>query len=237
MPPFALHFDTAPYRLSGVVYGALMNHQPQLDALGDAVHQPPYKAPPQAPVLALRPRNTLAGDGAVVVVPQDADTLALGAQLGIVIGRSISRVGEAQALQAVAGYTTVTDLWVPHASHYRPAVRFKARDGFCIIGPAVVPASALPHPDALDVQVCIDGQVAQRSSTGQRVRGVARLIADISEFMTLQPGDLLLLGPAHPAPLVRAGQAATITITGLGVQHSRYARAGMPAANPAGATA
>ena len=225
MRPFAPHFDSPPYRLSGVVYGALLNHQPELAALGDAVHQPPYKAPPQAPVLALRPRNTLAADGAVVMVPVDAEALALGASLGIVIGRPISHVDAAQARQAVAGYTIVNDLCVPHASHYRPAVRCMARDGFCIIGPAVLPASAVPDPDALQVLVRIDDQPAQCSSTGQRVRTVARLIADVSAFMTLQAGDLLLLGAAHPAPLVRAGQTANITISGLGEQLSHYAHA------------
>ena len=58
MPTAKLSFDVPPYRLSGVVYGALLNHAPQLAALGDAMTQPPYKAAPRAPVLAVKPRNT-----------------------------------------------------------------------------------------------------------------------------------------------------------------------------------
>jgi len=69
MPAHPLRFDFAPFRLSGVVVGALLNHRPQLVALGDAVHQPPHKAAPVAPVLAIKPRNTLAGDGDAIVVP------------------------------------------------------------------------------------------------------------------------------------------------------------------------
>ena len=218
MTPFALPFDHPPYRLSGVVYAALLNHRPQWVALGDALHQPPYKAPPQAPVLALRPRNTLAGNGAAVLLPDHAQTLQIGASLGIVIGRAACRVPVDQALQWVAGYTLVNDLCLPHASHYRPAVRFKARAGFCVIGPGVVPAAAVPDPDALAVQVHIDGQLAQASDTAGRVRGVARLIADLTDFMSLQPGDLLLLGASHGAPQARAGQAVRIAIAGLGSQ-------------------
>lgn len=216
-----LRFEVPPFRLSGTVYGALLNHAAELEALGDAVHQPPYKAPPRAPVLALRPRNALAGDGDAVVLPADAAALQVGASLGIVIGRTACHVDAARALDVVAGYTIVNDLCVPHASHYRPAVRHRARDGFCVIGPAVVPAPAVATPDALAVQVAVDGQIVHRCSTGDRVRGVAQLIADVSEFMTLQPGDLLLLGVAAGAPRVRAGQTIAITIEGLGTQHSR----------------
>ena len=57
-------FDFPPYRLSGTVYGVLLNHAPALAALGAQVNEPPYKAPPKAPVLYVKPRNTLAGAGA-----------------------------------------------------------------------------------------------------------------------------------------------------------------------------
>ena len=148
------------------------------------------------------------------------------------IGRVACRVPAAQALQWVAGYTLVNDLSLPHASHYRPALRFKARDGFCVIGPGVLPASAIADPEALAVQIEIDSHLAQATDTAGRVRGVAQLIADVSDFMTLQPGDLLLLGASAAAPLARAGQAVTISIAGLGTQRIR-----LGAEQPAGASA
>jgi 5-oxopent-3-ene-1,2,5-tricarboxylate decarboxylase/2-hydroxyhepta-2,4-diene-1,7-dioate isomerase len=211
-----LAFDAAPYRLSGNVYGALLNHRAALDALGDAVHQPPYKAPPQAPVLYVKPRNTLAAPGATVVVPADAAELELGATLGIVIGRTACRVAEAQAPEHVAGYVIVADVGVPHASYYRPSIRCKARDGFCPIGPRVVARGAIADPDALGVRVQVDGELRQSTSTAGMIRPVARLIADVTEFMTLAPGDVLLLGVAAGAPRARAGQRITIEIDGLG---------------------
>ena len=211
-----------------MVYGALLNHAPALAALGDAVHAAPYKAPPQAPVLQLKPRNTLAGDGDAVVVPAGVDALEVGASLGIVIARTASRVPVADALAHVAGYLVVNDICVPldgPQAHYRPAVRQRARDGFCPLGPRVVAAADVPAPDALAVQVEVDGVVVQRSDTGERIRGVARLVADVSEFMTLQPGDVLLLGPAAGAPRVRAGQSVVVTIEALGHLRNRFVAA------------
>ena len=211
-----LHFDVPPYRLSGAVYGALLNDPAQLLALGDAVHQPPYKAPPQAPVLEVKPRHTLAGDGDDIVVPGGAGGIEIGATLGIVLGRVACRLSMAQALQAVAGYVIAADLGLPLASHYRPSVRLKARDGFCPLGPRVVPAAEVPNPDALSFELSVDGEVVQRGSTAGRVRNVARLLVDVTEFMTLQAGDLLLLGRSHAAPLARPGQSVAITFAGLG---------------------
>ena len=213
MPPF----DAPPHRLSGVVYGCLLNHAAALAALGDAVHAAPYRAPPKAPVLYLKPRNTLVGDGTAVAVPADAPALQVGAALGLVVGRTTCRVAEADALGHLAGVLIVNDLCVPHDSFYRPSVRFIARDGFCPLGARVVPLDSLPAPvDALGVRVLIDGMLAQRTSTGGRIRSAARLLADVSDFMTLHAGDVLMLGVSHGAPLARPGQTVVIEIDGLG---------------------
>ncbi len=205
----------APWRLSGLVYGALLNHRPALAALGDAVNDAPYKGAPVAPVLYQKPRNTLAGDGARVAVPADADELELGAALGIVIARTACRVSEADAPGYIAGYLAVADLCIPHDSFYRPSLRFRARDGFCVLAPAVTPREAVRDPDALAVRVVVDGEMAQQSSTGERLRSVSRLLADVTEFMTLSAGDILMLGISAGAPRVRAGQKAIIAIDGL----------------------
>lgn len=200
----------------GTVYGALLNHRAALAALGDAVHQPPYKAPPKAPVLYIKPRNTHIGHGDTIVVPGGMEELEIGATLGIVIGRTACRVSEADALSVIAGYTVCNDVSVPHASYYRPSLRFKCRDSFLPIGPWIVSVRHVPDPDALPITVTIDGQVVQRASTGGMLRPVARLIADVSEFMTLSPGDVLMLGVPAGAPRARVGQRVVIHIEGVG---------------------
>jgi 5-oxopent-3-ene-1,2,5-tricarboxylate decarboxylase / 2-hydroxyhepta-2,4-diene-1,7-dioate isomerase len=211
-----LSFDFAPWRLTGQVVGVLLNHRPALAALGDSVHAAPYKAPPHAPVLYLKPRNTQVGDGAAVCVPDGVSTLEVGAALGLVIGRTACRVSAAQALSHVAGLVIVADLSVPHASFYRPSVRLKAADGFCPIGPEVWPLNRVSDVDALNLQVEVDGRVVHTTDTGDRVRPAAQLLADVSAFMTLAPGDVLLTGVTHGAPQVEAGHDVCITLGDLG---------------------
>jgi 5-oxopent-3-ene-1,2,5-tricarboxylate decarboxylase/2-hydroxyhepta-2,4-diene-1,7-dioate isomerase len=216
-------FPFAPFRLSGVVYGVLLNDPASLAALGDAVHGLPYKAPPRAPVLYLKPRNTLAGDGSTLHVPAGFDGVEIGAALGMVIGRTACRVEEADALAHVAGYVAVNDACLPHDSYYRPSLRWRARDGFCPMATTVAHASAVPDPDAVDMRVTVDGVAVHVTSTRGRVRGAARLLADVTAFMTLQPGDVLLLGASHGAPTARAGQAVRVEIDGVGHVDSRVA--------------
>jgi 5-oxopent-3-ene-1,2,5-tricarboxylate decarboxylase / 2-hydroxyhepta-2,4-diene-1,7-dioate isomerase len=216
MNAFQLAFGVPPWRLSGVVYGTLLNDPAALAALGDAVHRAPYKAPPVAPVLYIKPRNTLAASGAQVVVPADAGCFEIGAALAIVIGRTACRVAEADALAHVAGYTLVADLSVPHTSFYRPSVRHKARDGSCLIGPQVVARPARPQPDDLVLTVSIDGAVVHVAQTARMRRPLAQLLADVTEFMTLQPGDVLMLGVAAGAPHAGAGQRFAVECAGIG---------------------
>jgi 5-oxopent-3-ene-1,2,5-tricarboxylate decarboxylase/2-hydroxyhepta-2,4-diene-1,7-dioate isomerase len=219
-PPVRL--DQAPWALSGTVLGVLMNHRPALAALGDALHQPPYKAPPKAPVLYVKPRNTWLASGGTVVLPADAPELEFGATLAAVIGRPARSVPAAGALDHVAGWLLVADLCVPHAVYYRPSLRWRVRDGFCPLGPAVAPRAAVPEPDALTLSVAVNGQVVHEANTGDRVRDLATLIADVSEFMTLNAGDLLMLGVAHGAPRVSAGQALRVTAPGLAALDVRF---------------
>lgn len=229
MTCLALRFAHAPYRLSGQVFAALLNDPRQLQALGDAVHLPPYKAPPRAPVMAVMPRNTLARDGDPLVLPAGADALEVGASLGLVIGRVACGVTEATARDFIAGYVVVGEVNLPLESHYRPATRLKARDGFCPVGPAVVPADAVADPDTLASRLWVDGVIAHEDRAAPRVRGVAALLAAVTEFMTLQPGDILALGRPHGAPPVRAGQSIRLEIDGLGALHHRVVAGDEPA--------
>ena len=215
-PCIAVTMDVPPYRLSGTVYGALLNHRTALEYLGDAMKRLPYNGEPKAPVLYLKPHNTLTSDGAPVAVPPGVAELEIGASLGVVIGRPSCRLSADRALESVAGYLIVNDVSVPHLPYYRPSIPFKARDGFCPLGPHVVPRAALANPDAVTIRVFIDGELKQTAATSELVRPVAKLLADVTDFMTLLPGDVLAVGAASPAPRIRAGQRARIEIDGLG---------------------
>ena len=141
----------------------------------------------------------------------------MGGTLGVVIGRVACRVREAEALSHVAGYTVANDVGVPHENLFRPSIRQTCRDGFCPIGPRVVARHRVRDPDDLTIDVAIDGVSRQMACTRNLVRRVPKLIADVTEFMTLAPGDVLLVGVAANAPLARPGQRVAVSIDGVGV--------------------
>jgi 5-oxopent-3-ene-1,2,5-tricarboxylate decarboxylase / 2-hydroxyhepta-2,4-diene-1,7-dioate isomerase len=201
---------------SGTVVGVTFNFRGALESLGKAVNEPPYLAPPKAPVLYLKPANTWIGHGAAIPQPADTQTLRIGGTLGIVIGKAASRVSEAQALDFIGGYTLVNDVSVPHDNFYRPAIREKCRDGFCPIGPWVLEAGQIKDPAALVVKTFINGELKLEKRMNDLVRSIPRLIADVSAFMTLSAGDVLLPAVAEDGPLARIGDRVAIEVPGVG---------------------
>jgi len=210
--------------VDGTVVGVLLNYRGEIDALGDALSAPPYQAPPKAPILYIKPANTRIGHGHDVLLPADVDAVWAGACLGAAIGRTATRVSAAHAHDFIAGYTIVNDLTVPHASYYRPAIRHKCRDGFCPIGPWVVDRDDVPDVDALDITVRINSEVKQRANTSTLVRPIAQLIADVTAFMTLERGDVLLVGVPENPPRARAGDRIDIDIAHIGTLTTRLVR-------------
>jgi 5-oxopent-3-ene-1,2,5-tricarboxylate decarboxylase / 2-hydroxyhepta-2,4-diene-1,7-dioate isomerase len=145
-------------------------------------------------VLYLRPRNTWNTNGAEIRLPADAKELKVAGTIGVVIG---------------GGYVAVNDVSIPHASYYRPAIRQRCRDGFCVIG------SETTDRAPSEIRISINGEIRCRASTDDLVRPIDRLIADINEFLTLRPGDVVLVGEPADAPLARAGDRVCVEIDGL----------------------
>lgn len=216
-------FDVPPYRSSGVVYGVALNDPAAIEALGDAVLAAPYRAAPVAPVLYLKPRNTLGRSGDAIGIPRDAEGLQIGATLGMVIGRTACRVAADAAMTVVAGYLLAVDLDLPHRSFHRPGVRLKALDGSCLLGSILLPLHPPADPSNLPITVSVDQQPVRRFDLQGMHRGPARLLADVTEFMTLRPGDVLLLGTRAEPALARPNQRFTVEAPGLGRLDGRVA--------------
>lgn len=202
--------------ISGTVFGTLVNFKGVLEELGDTVNDKPYLSPPVAPVLYIKPANTFNRYGAGIPMPEGMSKLEMGASVGIVIGKKAVAVTEESALDYIAGYTIVNDVSVPHDSIYRPAVQHKSRDGFCPIGPWVINRHAVDNPDDLLIRVYINDELRQENSTTNLIRSVGRLLADVTEFMTLSPGDVLLVGVPEEAPQASVGDRVRIEIAGIG---------------------
>jgi 5-oxopent-3-ene-1,2,5-tricarboxylate decarboxylase/2-hydroxyhepta-2,4-diene-1,7-dioate isomerase len=204
-----------PWALSGTVVVALVNDQATFDALGAATQAPPYKAAPRAPVLGIKPPACLLAPSEPLRCGPEG--LQIGAGIGLVLGRTACRLGEADALRALAGFTLVVDAFVPHASLYRPAARARSRDGSCLVGPTVVPLHRLGGaPEAIEITVQIGRAAPQPLMPRAWQRGAARLLAEVSEFMTLSAGDVLVLGIPQAAPVVHSGQTIEVSAAGIG---------------------
>jgi 5-oxopent-3-ene-1,2,5-tricarboxylate decarboxylase/2-hydroxyhepta-2,4-diene-1,7-dioate isomerase len=200
---------------AGTVYGVLLNSKDEWAAWAGQMSEPPYKAAPKAPVLYIKTANTWSACGAAIAVPARAPQVEVGASLALVIGEAARQVSPQTALQHVAGYVLVNDLSLPHASYYRPPVKYKNLDGFLGIGPRCATPAEVGDPNRLRLEVRVDGRLQQTVDLGRMLRPAAQLIADVSEFMTLRHGDVLLLGLGADRPLARVGQRIEISATGM----------------------
>jgi 5-oxopent-3-ene-1,2,5-tricarboxylate decarboxylase / 2-hydroxyhepta-2,4-diene-1,7-dioate isomerase len=187
------------------VYGTLLNFRAEFEAWAPKMSEPPYKAPPKAPVLYIKPANTWSADGAAIVVPSTVADVEIGATVAMVMG----------APGQVAGYVLMNDLSVPHASYFRPPVRFKCLDGFLGVGNTLLPAAGA-DPSRFVLEVRINGDLRQTLSFDKLMRNPQQLLADVSEFMTLGAGDALMLGVDAGRPRAKAGDHIDIRGAGLG---------------------
>ncbi|UXV17816.1 fumarylacetoacetate hydrolase family protein [Pseudomonas fluorescens] len=200
---------------SGTLFGVALNYQGLLDQHLAAFQQAPYQQPPSKPVLFIKTPNTRNEHDGVVVFPQ-GERLQPGPALGVVIGQRTSRVSLENAMAHVAGYVVVNEFSLPEDSYYRPAVKAKCRDGFCAFGPDWVARDQVTNPNQLSLRLFVNGELRQQNSTANWVRDIAQLIAEISEFMTLHPGDVLITGTPEGRVDVQPGDRVEVEISGVG---------------------
>lgn len=193
------------------IYGVILNDEKTFSTLAPQLSEAPYKAPAKAPVLYIKPRNTLNAMGSVAL-PNGADSLEIGATVGLVIGKTATRLTAENALEAVRGVVIAADLSVPHDSYYRPAIREKCFDDSLLL------SDVYPYQDVsnLSVTTVIDGAQVNQRDFSRLQRDAVQLLVDVSEFMTLREGDVLLMGVEYQAPQIKSGQTATVSCGGLG---------------------
>lgn len=200
----------------GSVYGVILNDQASIAALGDQLNEAPYKAPNKAPVLYVKPRNTQVASGSTVTLPNEAEAVEVGATIGLVIGQPTSRVSVDDATSHIAGLVAVADLSLPHSSYYRPAIREKCFDGACPMAGDMVSLANAGDLAALEIKTFVNGEQVASRSFGDWVRSVPVLLQDVSEFMSLNEGDVLLTGVQYQAPQAKAGDQVKVEITNVG---------------------
>ncbi len=199
----------------GEIYGVVLNDKTSLGKLGEELSEAPYKAKPKAPAMYIKPRNTIAENGADITLPTGENNVEIGAVLGLVIGKSASRVTEQTAMDHIAGFVAVADLSLPHDSYYRPAIYEKCFDGACPIGEAVT-ADTIADVHKLEITTTINGQQVAHRDLSDLHRSIPQLISDVSKFMTLDSGDILLTGVMYQAPQAKPGDTVQVKIDQVG---------------------
>ena len=180
---------------------------------------------PQFPTVFAKYSNTVIGPGEAIVLPKVTDKIDYEAEFAFVIGRTARHVSAADALNYVAGYLPFNDIsardYQMRTSQWTVGKTF---DTFGPMGPALVTADEIADPHDLDIQLSIDGEVLQSSNTRNLIFSVNELIADLTSFMTLEPGDLISTGTPSgvgsartPKRWLRAGEIVRLEIAGLGV--------------------
>ena len=208
--------------VSGAIYGTLLNYQGQLDLMKHALHEKPYNAPPEKPIMYINPRNTVNSHNSAVAIPSGEEVVQVGAALGIVFGKTATDVAGGQVMDFIASYTVVNDVSIPHESFYRPDIKNKVRDGFCPVGPWIIDRDAVKDPDNLTIRVHVNGELVQENNTKNLLRSVAQLVSEVTDFMTLYKGDMLLVGVPEHAPLVKKGDSVRIEIADVGFLENTF---------------
>ena len=183
--------------------------------------------PPKEPIIFSKASSALSGPDDAVIIPRGSQKADWEVELGIVIGREALYVSEDQALSYVAGYCTINDVserafQMEHAGQW---IKGKSAPSFAPTGPYLVTADEVPNPQNLRLWLSLNGTVVQDSSTDDMIFGVAHIIAYMSRFMKLLPGDVIATGTPSgvgmgmkPQRFLRPGDVMELEVEGLGKQ-------------------
>jgi 2-keto-4-pentenoate hydratase/2-oxohepta-3-ene-1,7-dioic acid hydratase in catechol pathway len=180
---------------------------------------------PTEPLIFLKPPSALLAHGGSVDWPDESERVDYEGEVAVVVGRTLRRASEREAVEAILGLTCADD--VTARDLQRRDVQFtrgKGFDTFCPCGPWI--ETAPPPLDALALETRVDGELRQSAATSAMIWSIPELLVFVSRVMTLEPGDLLLTGtPEGVAPLV-PGQVVEVSVGGVGVlRHSVGPRA------------
>jgi 5-oxopent-3-ene-1,2,5-tricarboxylate decarboxylase / 2-hydroxyhepta-2,4-diene-1,7-dioate isomerase len=189
----------------GNIYGVVLNDRREVERLNAEFKKKPYDASPKAPVVYMKPRTSLSGDP----VNHPAQSLNCAPTLAMLFAHDAVRVSLETALDYVGATALAIDVSIPQASYYRPAIAERNADGFLVLGVWQVPS----WPD--EIVTAIDGEPAHQWRFDTLVRSPAQLIAELSAFMALRAGDVLLAGLPGDAPKLASGQGAVVSAKGF----------------------
>jgi 2-keto-4-pentenoate hydratase/2-oxohepta-3-ene-1,7-dioic acid hydratase in catechol pathway len=183
---------------------------------------------PKEPVLFMKATTSIIGPNDDVVLPKTSEKGDWEVELGIVIGTTARYVAEADWRKYVAGFCLVNDVSERSFQLERGGqwTKGKSCDTFCPLGPWLVTADEVPDPQALELICEVSGEVMQKSSTRDMIFTCQQIVSYISQFMTLEPGDVIPTGTPSGVGLgrkrfLKPGDTMRLSLTGLGEQRQK----------------
>ncbi len=186
---------------------------------------------PEAPMYFAKVPSSLLPHQGHIRIPAGVGRVDHELELALVIGKRGANIPESKAMEHVAGYTIANDITAREMQREeqkkgKPWTLAKGMDTFCPLGPWLVPAGSVADPHNLTLELKVDGEVRQKGSTADMVYGIPELIAYISRYMTLEPGDLLLTGTPEGVGPIQPGNRIEGSIDGLGTLENGVVQAG-----------
>lgn len=188
-------------------------------------------AVPSEPIIFMKATSAICGPNDDIRIPRGSEKTDWEVELAVIIGKKAKYVSEADALSHVAGYCTANDVSERafQAERQGQWTKGKSCDTFGPIGPWMVTADEVADPQNLKMWLDVNGKRCQDGSTKTMVYGVAFLIHYLSQFMTLEPGDVISTGTPpgvglgmKPPMFLKAGDKVSLGIEGLGEQHQTF---------------
>lgn len=190
---------------------------------------------PSEPVIFAKATSAICGPNDEVELPRGSTATDWEVELGVVIGNEAKYIDEAEALEHVAGYCLINDISERDFQLKREGqwVKGKSNDTFGPIGPWLVTRDEVDDPQVLSMYLNVNGNRMQTGNTGTMVFGVAKIVSYLSQFMSLQPGDIISTGTPpgvgmgqKPEPVyLKEGDVMTLGIQGLGTQTQKVVKA------------
>lgn len=188
------------------IIGIGSNYRKHIEEMGRSI--------PSVPKVFLKPPSSVISSGVAIEIPPETTRVDHEAELGVVIGRKMTRVSVAEALEYVSGYTAVNDVT---ARDFQRAdgvfSRAKGFDTFCPVGPRVV---ADLDPFDVGVRCFVDGEMRQDGNTSDMIFDVPTILSFVSHIMTLEPGDLITTGTPMGVGPLQPGQTVVVEVDGIG---------------------
>ena len=183
---------------------------------------------PKEPIIFMKATSAICGPNDNIIIPKNSTKTDWEVELGVIIGKEARYISEQDSQDYVAGYCVVNDLSEREfqLEHLGQWVKGKSCDTFGPIGPYLVTKDEVPDPQSLELFLDVNGQCMQKGSTSKMVYGVNFLISYLSQFMSLQSGDIISTGTPpgvgmgqKPPIYLKPGDKMRLGIQGLGEQN------------------